>query len=173
YAVAVVHRGLLVAERYGGALEHWHRPPEAVEPATGLVSWSIAKSMLHAVVGMLVADGQLDLDDPAPVPAWSTGDAPRRDITVDHLLTIRGGLVFQEAYDAGGTSDVIEMLFGAGQADIAAYAASRPAAHPPGTVFNYSSGSSAVISGLVAGLVGPGPAYERFLRDRLFGPLGM
>ena len=51
YAVAVVQRGRLLAERYGGELEHWDRPNEPVEPTTRLLSWSMAKSILHAVVG--------------------------------------------------------------------------------------------------------------------------
>ncbi|HEX6417470.1 MAG TPA: hypothetical protein VFZ77_03210, partial [Acidimicrobiales bacterium] len=70
YAVAVVHRGLLLAERYGGVLEHWDRPHEPVEPSTRLLSWSMAKSMLHAVVGTVVDEGALALEEPAPVPGW-------------------------------------------------------------------------------------------------------
>src|SRR3954470_6035921 len=55
YAVVVIHRGRLVADRYDGSLEHWDAPPEPVVPETRLLSWSMAKSMLHAVVGVLVA----------------------------------------------------------------------------------------------------------------------
>lgn len=172
YAVAVVHGSRLVAERYGGALEHWDRPAEPVEPGTRLLSWSMAKSMLHAVVGMLVAEGRLTLDAPAPVPAWAEPGDDRHAITLEHLLTMRDGLDFNEVYDDAGRSDVIEMLFGAGQADMATFAADRPLAHPPGTSFNYSSGTSNIVSGIVARTVGPGGAYERFVQDRLFGPLG-
>ncbi|HEX6568529.1 MAG TPA: serine hydrolase [Acidimicrobiales bacterium] len=173
FAVAVVHRGRLLAERYGGELEHWDRPHEPVEPTTRLLSWSMAKSMLHAIVGTLVAEGRLALDEPAPVPEWSTPGDPRRAITLEHLLAMRDGLAFSEVYDDAGQSDVIEMLFGAGQADMARFAADRPLAHPPDTVFNYSSGTSNIVSGLVARAVGPGDPYQRFLHDRLFGPLGM
>ena len=173
YAVAVVHRGSLLAERYGGELEHWDGPNEPVGPATGLLSWSMAKSVLHAVVGMLVADGRLDLDAPAPVPEWAGPGDPRHAVTLEDLLAMRDGLAFNEVYDDAGLSDVIEMLFGAGQADMAHFAADRPLAHPPGTVFNYSSGTSSVVSGIVARTVGTGEPYERFLRGRLFDPLGM
>lgn len=173
FAVAVAHRGRLVAERYGGELEHWDRPHELVDASTRLLSWSMAKSMLHAVVGMLVAEGRLSLDGPAPVPEWADADDPRHAITLEHLLTMRDGLAFSEVYDDTGSSDVIEMLFGAGQADMAHYAADRPLAHPPGTAFNYSSGTSNIVSGIVARVVGPGEPYQRFLDDRLFGPLGM
>ena len=54
YAVVVVQGGAVVAERYGGQLEHFDRPPEPVTDATPLLSWSMAKSILHAAVGLLV-----------------------------------------------------------------------------------------------------------------------
>ena len=173
FAVAVAHRGRLIAERYGGELEHWDRPHEPVRPDTPLLSWSMAKSMLHAVVGTLVGEGRLSLDGPAPVPEWADPDDPRHAITLDHLLAMRDGLDFSEVYDDTGRSDVIEMLFGAGQADMAHFAADRPLAHPPGTVLNYSSGTSNIVSGIVARTVGPGEPYRQLLHDRLFGPLGM
>jgi CubicO group peptidase (beta-lactamase class C family) len=173
FAVAVVHKGQLLAERYRGVLEHWDRPHERVEPSTRLLSWSMSKSMLHALVGMLVAEGRLALDGPAPVAEWADPADPRQSVTLEHLLAMRDGLAFSEVYDDSDQSDVIEMLFGTGQADMAQFAADRPLAHPPDTVFNYSSGTSNIVSGLVARAVGPGQPYERFLQDRLFGPLGM
>jgi CubicO group peptidase (beta-lactamase class C family) len=173
WAVAVVQGGRLLAERYGGQLEHWDRPFEPVGPTTRLLSWSMSKSVLHAVVGMLVAEGRLDLDAPAAVPEWADPADPRAAITLEHLLTMRDGLDFNELYEVDTVSHVVEMLFGEGQSDMAAYAAARPALHAPDTVFNYSSGTSNIISGIVARTLGPGEPYERFLHERLFGPLGM
>ena len=173
YAVAVVQGGELIAERYGGTLEHWDRPAEPVVPHTRLLSWSMAKSILHAAVGILVAEGRLDVDAPAAVPEWADPDDPRSAITLEHLLTMRDGLDFTESYEEGQVSHVIEMLFGEGQHDMAHYAAARPAAHPPDEVFNYSSGTSSIVSGIVAREVGPGDAYRQFLQQRLFAPLGM
>jgi len=172
YAVVVIHRGRLVAERYQGRLEHLDRPPESIGPATPLLSWSMAKSMLHAVVGMLIADGRLDLYGPAPVPEWQAPGDPRRAITLDQLLGMRDGLAFAENYVDSGASDVIEMLFGSGQDDVAHFAANRPLAAPPGKRFNYSSGTANLVSGIVAREIGPGEDYRRFLADRLFGPIG-
>ena len=173
YAVLVVRGGRVVTERYGGALEHFDREPTPVTAATPLLSWSMAKSMLHAVVGLLVGDGRLDLDAPADVPEWSDPADPRHDITLRQLLAMRDGLDFTEDYVDDRVSDVIRMLFGEGQADMAHFAADRPLAAPPGTRFNYSSGTSNVISGVVARTVGRGADYARFLHGRLFGPIGM
>jgi CubicO group peptidase (beta-lactamase class C family) len=173
YAVVVVQGGAIVAERYQGQLKHFDRPPDPVTPQARLLSWSMAKSMLHAVVGLLVGDGSLDLDGPADVAEWSDPDDPRHAITVRQLLAMRDGLDFVEDYVDERISDVIEMLFGAGQDDMAHFAADRPLAAPPGTRFNYSSGTSNIISSVVARAVGHGAPYEEYLRARLFGPIGM
>jgi CubicO group peptidase (beta-lactamase class C family) len=133
----------------------------------------MAKSMLHAVVGMLVAEGNLSLGAPAQVPAWQAAGDPRAAITLQQLLDMSDGLDFNEVYEDPEVSDVLQMLFGRGQADMAAFAAHRPLAAPPGTRFNYSSGTSNIVSGIVARQVGPGEPYRNFLADRLFGPLGM
>ena len=173
FAVIVVHHGRMVVERYQGALEHFDRPPTRVTADTPLLSWSMAKSMLHAVVGLLVGDGRLDLDAPAAVPEWAESDDPRRAITLRQMLAMRDGLDFAEDYVDDRASDVIQMLFGDGQADMAHFAADRPLRAPPGERFNYSSGTSNIISGVVARTVGPGESYARFVHSRLFGPLGM
>lgn len=171
YAVVVVHQGRLVAERYGGEIEHWDRPAEPVDESTQLLSWSMAKSMLHALVGMLVAEGRLELDAPSGVPAWRFDG--RNEITLEHLLCMRDGLEFNEDYVDAGASDVIEMLFGRGAEDVAAFAADRLLAATPGERFNYSSGTTNIVSAIVRDVVGAGEAYRAFLHDRLFGPIGM
>lgn len=173
YAVAVIHRGRLVAERYAGAIEHMDRPAEPVTDATPLLSWSMGKSMLHAAVGMLVDEGRLDLDAPAAVPTWQHDGDPRAAITLEQLLCMRDGLDFLEDYVDAGRSDVIEMLFGSGTADVATFAADRSLIAPPGERFNYSSGTSNIVSGLVADVLGHGTPYEQFLEQRLFAPIGM
>jgi CubicO group peptidase (beta-lactamase class C family) len=174
YAVVVVHRGRVVAERYAGNIEHFDRPAEPITASTPLLSWSMAKSMLHAVVGMLVAEGRLDLDAPADVPLWHEDPAdPRAQITLGHLLGMRDGLDFLEDYVDDVRSDVIHMLFGDGKDDVAGFAADRPLRAAPDTAFNYSSGTTNIVSGIVARLLGPGDPYDRFLHERLFDPLGM
>ena len=173
YAAVVVHRGRLIAERYAHEIEHFDRPPEPVGPTTPLLSWSMAKSMLHAIVGMLVAEGRLALDAPVDVPEWAGANDGRGAITLEHLLAMRDGLDFVEDYVDDTISDVIEMLFASGQDDVAHFAADRGLYAPPDTRFNYSSGTTNIVSGLVARLLGAGDPYERFLTDRLFAPIGM
>jgi CubicO group peptidase (beta-lactamase class C family) len=141
-----------------------------VEPNTPLLSWSMAKSVLHAAVGVLVGEGRLALDQSPGVPGW---DDDRSAITLDHLLHMRGGLEWLEDYVDDGVSNVIAMLFGEGKDDVAAYAAATPRAHPPGAAFNYSSGTSNIVAGIVGRRVGAGDAVRAFLFDRLLHPIGM
>jgi CubicO group peptidase (beta-lactamase class C family) len=134
----------------------------------------MAKSILHAAVGVSMSEGCLDLDAPAAVPAWQGADDARRAITLQQLLEMRDGLAFVEDYLDDRVSDVIEMLFGAGSTDVAAFATAKPLAHAPGTVFNYSSGTSNIVARIVGDVIGGGrDEYAAFLHDRLFAPIGM
>ncbi len=167
YAALVVQGGRLIAERYDNEIEHWDKPNERVERTTQLLSWSMAKSFTHAAVGVL----GLDVSAPANVPAWR--DDERAAITLDHLLCMRDGLDFAEDYVDAGVSNVIEMLFGEGKDDVLAYAESRSLRATPGERFNYSSGTSNIVSGIVSREVGRGPDFDRFLQDRLLQPIGI
>jgi CubicO group peptidase (beta-lactamase class C family) len=170
-ACVVVQGGRVVAERYS---------PRILSP-TPLISWSMGKSMLHAAVGIAVADGLMDLDAPLLAPEWADPQDPRRDITLRQLLTMRDGLDFSEDYVDAGTSNCLEMLFGEGLDDVAHYAASLPSAVPAGERFNYSSGTTNIVSRALGDTLVSGgatadqrrSAVEAFLRDRLFGPIGM
>jgi CubicO group peptidase (beta-lactamase class C family) len=163
-AVLIVQRGAIVRERYADGLD----------AATPHVSWSMAKSMLHAAIGILVRDGRIDVAARADEPAWRAPGDPRGRITIDQLLQMRSGLLFHEDYVDAHTSHVIEMLFGAGKPDAAAYAAALPLEHQPGSVFHYSSGTSNILSAVVARALGArGDAYREFLRRELWDPLGM
>lgn len=163
-ALLVARGGAIIAERYADDLG----------PASLLPSWSMAKSVLHAIVGTLAADGRLDLHAPAAVPQWRSPGDPRAAITLDHLLRMSDGLAFREEYVDSDRSDVIPMLFGEGKDDVASYAAAFPAAHAPGTVWSYSSGTSNIVSGIVARLFGSEPAaYGGYMRRALFERIGM
>ena len=173
FAAVVVHRGRLIAERYAGEIVHWDGPDEPVTSATRLLSWSMAKSIAHAVVGTLVLDGALDPAEPSGVPEWQADDDPRRAITLQDLLEMRDGLDWSEVYELDTPSDVVAMLFGDGKDDMAVYAISKPLAVAPGTRFSYSSGTSNIVSSIVARHVGRGDEYRDYLNRRIFGPIGM
>jgi CubicO group peptidase (beta-lactamase class C family) len=163
--VVIVHRGVLVAERYHATSG----------PDDALISWSMAKSVVHAACGVAVGRGLLDTTAPAGLPAWQRdlGD-PRAAITVDQLLRMTSGLRWVEDYVDGAVSTVIEMLFGAGIDDHAAYAAAFDLEAPPGTTWRYSSGTSNIVARIVQDAVGGSTErMQAFLDESIFGPLGM
>ncbi len=133
----------------------------------------MAKSILHALVGILAEEGRIDPTRPPDLPAWRGAGDPRRAITLDHLLRMESGLAFREVYDDRQGSDVIEMLFGRGKEDVAAFAASFPLAHPPGTFHSYSSGDSNLVAFAVKNVLGPGEATRSFLEKALLARIGM
>jgi CubicO group peptidase (beta-lactamase class C family) len=153
-AVVVVKGGELVAERYG----------DGFDAQTPLLGWSMGKSIANAIVGRLVADGRLALDD-ADLRADWTGDQ-RATITLQHLLTMTDGLDFDEVYEPG--TDATQMLFTAGST--ADFAAAKELAADPGTRWNYSSGTTNILCDVAQRAAGAGPELAR---DLVFEPLGM
>jgi CubicO group peptidase (beta-lactamase class C family) len=179
-AIVVQRHGEVVAERYGVRPANLFEPESLpVTPDTPMISWSTAKSMTHAAVGILVGDGRIDPADPAAVPEWRGTE--KEAITLLDLLEMLSGLAFVEDYVDGEASDVIDMLFGSGARDHAAYAAAKPLLHPPGTFWSYSSGSTNIVCRILGDVVAAPDAAppEReaatraFLDQRLFGPAGM
>lgn len=168
----VMHHGEVVAERYGTQPATDFGQAVDLDAESTLISWSMAKSITHAAVGVLMVDGRIDLDAPAPVAEWQGTDKAK--IRLIDLLEMRPGLEFVEDYVDGEVSHCIGMLFGEGAADHAAYAAALPLVHEPGAVWNYSSGTTNIIARIVGDIVGGGrEGMERFLADRVFEPAGM
>jgi CubicO group peptidase (beta-lactamase class C family) len=164
HSLVVVQGGRLVFERYA----------HGYDAASTFPSWSMAKSITQALAGFLVAEGRLDIHAPADVPEWTAPGDPRAAITLNHLFHMSSGLAFVEVYSADKPSDVIEMLFGKGKDDTAAFAAAFPAVHPPGAHFYYSSGTTNIISRCLSRATGlAGADFETFMRRRLLDPLGM
>jgi CubicO group peptidase (beta-lactamase class C family) len=159
-AVVVAHDGRLVAERYA----------PGYAPETPMLSWSMAKSVTAALIGIEVGDGRLALRAPAPVPEWSGPGDPRGAITLDQLLRMSSGLAFDESY--GPTSEVSRMLFT--QPDTGAFAARSRLAAPPDRVWSYSSGTTNIVARMLRDLHGRDLAAQvRFANERLFDPAGM
>ncbi|HXZ68868.1 MAG TPA: serine hydrolase [Alphaproteobacteria bacterium] len=166
-ALLTVHHGALVFERYAPGFGLENRFPSA----------AIATSVTAAGIALLIHDGKLKLDQPAPVDAWKK-DA-RSAITIRHLLTMTSGLRWRTGVGISD-SDEAAMLYGPGRADMAGFAASVPLEHPPGTAFRFSGGSTLILDGLIGRTIAPyangderREAVWRFFDARLFAPLGI
>jgi CubicO group peptidase (beta-lactamase class C family) len=169
-AVVLVHRGRLVAERY----------MPSFGPDTPLLSWSMAKSVTQAMVGIAVRRGLVDIDKPMGNPRWQARD-PRAAIPWRSWLNMIDGQAYREIGVVDQTrNDAARMLFGVGRLDVAAFAASLPLAHPPATHWNYNSAGVNLIADALGRVFAPGAgAIDRrarmaeVMREELFSPLGM
>ena len=162
-AMIVMRAGRIVAERYGPG---YHEN-------TRFAGGGIARSITAVMVGMLVSDGRLRLNETAPVPAWQRPGDPRGEITLRHLLQLRSGLREEPGDEA-------RMLYGAGRDDMAGAAEDQPLAAEPGARFQDDAASGIILADLAARVLAPaGDADARrravadYLRTRLFEPVQM
>ena len=164
HAVLAVQAGQRVIERYDS-----NHGPDITNH-----SWSMAKSITHALAGLAIGDGAISLDTRVKAPEWPNDDDPRAAITLEHLLRMSSGLQFTEDYVDAGVSHTIDMLFGAGKEDVAHFAADKPLDHTPGTFWSYSSGTTNLVTRLLAQALGlDRDGFEDYMRTRLFDPIGM
>ncbi|WP_299195636.1 serine hydrolase [uncultured Erythrobacter sp.] len=169
-AVVVFADGKVAAERYA----------PGYDAETRHVSWSMAKTVTATLIGMLVADGLLSVDEPAPVPMWQRSGDPRADITLRHLLQMRSGLRHTEAGDPPYDSSEVRMLFLDGRDDMARWAKEQPLEAEPGERFEYSSNTTVILADIAARALtdSEDPEARRkavadYLEERLFAPLAM
>ncbi|GEO83811.1 MULTISPECIES: serine hydrolase domain-containing protein [Alphaproteobacteria] len=156
-AVVAVKDGRIVGEVYG----------EGFSASTPLLGWSMAKTVTGAIIGHLVVDGRLGLDDDRLLPQWSEG--PHAAIRLRDLLAMESGLEFNEDY--GDVTDVTRMLYL--EPDMAAFSMDKPIVAKPGETFNYSSGSSVLLSRIWMSRLPDKAAALAYPRAALFDPLGM
>ena len=158
-AVAIVYKGRLVAEYYAPGFTK----------DTPLLGWSMTKSVINALVGVLVKQGKVSLSDAVPIPEWQGAGDPRGKITLEQLLHMTSGLQFDEGY-RNPLADVTYMLLGAPGAG--AYAAAKPLEADQGARWSYSSGTTNIIAYAIRQIVGD-PDYLEFPRRALFDRLNM
>jgi CubicO group peptidase (beta-lactamase class C family) len=156
-AVLVVYKNQIIAEKYA----------PGIEVNTPLLGWSMTKSIMSALVGILVGRGKLDINEPVNISSWQN-DA-RKNITLNHLLHMNSGLKWDEDYF--DVSDVTRMLYKKG--NMFAYAISVPSVVKPDSVWMYSSGTSNIISGLIRHTFDDNEEYINFPREALFNKIGM
>lgn len=164
-AVVIVKDGKVIAERYA----------DGYSKDAPILGFSMTKSVINALIGVLVRQGKLNVRDPAPIAAWRKPDDPHRAITVDHLLKHTSGLAMGSSLMSSVMSafaPVNRMKFS--ERDMAAYAATASLEAAPGTHWNYHDGNTVLLSRIIRDAVGTRAAdVMQFARRELFEPLGM
>lgn len=166
-AFVATWKGHVVGERYA----------EGVTKDTPLESWSMGKSVIATLMGVLIKDGAYDLWQPAPIPEWSASDDPRRAIRVADILRMSSGLRIRAPQDPdfdarAGYPDHL-YLYTADE-DKFRYAATRPQQWPPNTVGRYRNTDPVLTSYLIRLAVEKRKEdYLRFPYRALLDKLGM
>ncbi|MEO1250844.1 MAG: serine hydrolase [Pseudomonadota bacterium] len=160
-AFLVVKDGRLIAEAYA----------DGFDASTPMLSWSMAKSITAAMIGVAVREGLIDIDEAPPIPEWRKPGDARGAITWRHLLQMQSGLAFNEEGYADPASDINQTLYRAQSA--ADLGIRQPLTNQPGAIWRYASGSTnALQRALRLTLESVGRDYHRFAHEEIFEPLG-
>lgn len=155
-AVVILHKGNLIAEQYS----------DDINSDTPLLGWSVTKSVMNALTGILVRQGRVDLE----MKVFPTGKKDgRENITVSHLLNMTSGLEFNEEL-SDPLADVVRMILQ--EKDMAEFATSKDMNSAPGTTWYYSSGNTVLLSKLMHNILGT-TDYRSFPTKELFNRIGM
>src|SRR5262249_37398435 len=131
HAIVIVHDGRVVAERYAAGF--------GID--TPVHGWSATKSVNNALLGILVRQGTLRMDDPARGAAGRGPTDPRRAITPDQMLRMESGLELGNSLTASLSTSwdtSARMMFN--EPDMAGFAEGAPLETPPGTRWSYANG---------------------------------
>jgi len=169
-AVVIIQSGRVVFERYA----------DGYTRDTRLNSWSVGKSLTHALVGAAVLQNRLSIDAPMGNPAWRAGDR-RASITWRQWLQMVDGLDYSESAEDISQAGNARMLFGDGRRDVVRWAASRPLIHDPGTHWNYTSAGTMLTSDALTRIIVPNPSdandrrrqMRAWMNTALFDRIGM
>ncbi len=161
YGSGSLTTGLVVVAGGRILLEHY-RP--LFGPHSGYRTWSTAKTISAAVIGVAVAEGLLDIDEAAPIPEWQFGNDPRAAITLRQLLWMASGL-------AGEGRDTDAIYFG-GQ-DVISAATTTPLEAAPGTRWKYANNDTLLLLRALRAAIDDDHAYLRYPYDKLLRRIGM
>lgn len=159
-AVVVVYRGKIIAERYAPGFSK----------NIPMHGWSMTKSITNALIGILVGQGRLAVNEPAPIAEWRKPNDPHGKVTVDHLLRMSAGFDFH--HDMNPTGQRQQALFGG--IDSVAYSVSCPLEVEPGSRWEYANSNPHSLWRIIRDAVGKNNAdYISFPRRVLFNRIGM
>ena len=166
-AFVVTHKGRIIGERYR----------DGITMHTPLESWSMGKSLTATLMGILIQQGDYELEQPAPIPEWQSEGDPRQSIRIMDILRMSSGLRFRGPGDPGldtslGYLDHLYVYTGA--VNSFEWAATRPQQWPPNTIGRYRNSDPVLTNYLVRLAVeGRGDSYHEFPQRSLFDKIGV
>lgn len=154
--IVIASRRKLVAEAYspdGGV----HVPQR---------TWSVAKSLTGAVIGIAVKERLINIDEKVSFPSWTGPGDPRAKITFRHLLNMASGL---DASPAGNRTD--DVYFGGGLVE--EHAMTHELAAAPGARWNYANNDTLLLSYALRARIRDDRVYLAYPYEKLFRRIGM
>lgn len=156
-AFIVIHKDFLVREAYA----------DSFDSDTEILGWSMTKSVANLLIGIMVKDSLIALKDKVLFPAWENDK--RKDITIENLLRMETGLEWTEEYES--VCDITQGLFK--EEDFVAFARNKKLETAIGEVWEYASGSSNLLSGVMRRKFESYQDYLSYPQRRLFSKLGI
>ncbi|MCB0669658.1 MAG: serine hydrolase [Saprospiraceae bacterium] len=166
-AFLVIHKGEIILERYR----------EGVDKDTQLESWSMGKSLTATLIGRLIHDGELSLDQKAPVKEWQTPGDPRSEITIRQLLQMSSGLRFPAHRDPEvkvPLAKLAHMYVYCDAINVFEFSVNRPLEFVPGTTGRYRNCDPLTLGYIVRNTVEAGQRnYWTWPQEALFDKIGI
>ena len=156
-AVVVVYKDHIIAEKYA----------DGFNSNSKILGWSMTKSITSTIFGILQSRGVLNVQDLAPIDAWKNDD--RKNISIHNLLQMNSGLEWDENYDE--ISDATKMLFL--ERDMTQQQIHKPLVGKPNESWNYSSGTTNLLSGILRQQFNTQQDYLDFWYTELIDKIGM
>lgn len=156
-SVIVIYKDKIIAEKYADGFTKNSR----------LLGWSMTKSWTATYFGILQKQGKININDKAPIAEWQNDE--RKNITINNLLQMNSGLEWEEDY--GKISDVTKMLFI--EEDMTQSQIDKPFVGKPNETWNYSSGTTNLLSGILRKQFKTHQEYLDFWYNSLFDKIGM
>lgn len=153
----VIYKDQIIAEQYAGSFTK----------NTKILGWSMTKSIVSTLYGILQCNGKLNVTQLAPIAEWQNDD--RKNITYNHLLRMQSGLEWDENYTE--ISDATKMLFL--ESDMSLVQQNKEMIAQPTEIWNYSSGTSNLLSGLLKKYFNTHQEYLDFPYTSLIDKIGM
>jgi CubicO group peptidase (beta-lactamase class C family) len=156
-ALLIIYKDRIIAEKYDTGFTKNSK----------ILGWSMTKSITATLFGILEKQKGFNIYQPAPIPEWANDD--RKKITTNDLLHMNSGLEWDEHYDR--ICDATEMLFQA--EDMTRVQLEKPLAFQPNTHWNYSSGTTNLLSGILRKQFKTHQEYLDFWYSALIDKIGM
>lgn len=156
-SVIVIYKDKIIAEKYA----------DGFDKNSKILGWSMTKSLTATYFGILQKQSKFDIMKSAPIAEWATDE--RSKITTNDLLHMNSGLEWEENYSK--ICDATKMLFI--EKDMTKSQINKPLVGKPNNTWNYSSGTTNLLSGILRKQFKTHQEYLDFWYTNLLDKIGM